>query len=220
MPRACARGSLQRYKLEDIHVSRACRTHGDTKSILRHSRQIDGASLHSRVTRGLPHDDPFQESRTMPLFTSECNCAIRRRIDHRKVIDGVLLGVETFGSRRHSGSLPMVANLGTKILTLSWNCRGSLSERNENPRRSRRPPPPSPELSTECPDDADYFRRPCPRIWGEKAAATSEDIRRISNYFSVSQAVQDENTEVVSWSSTRFARMQSESAHLNTSSHP
>lgn len=30
-----------------------------------------------------------------PMYTGECNCSMRRRIDHRKVIRGTLLGVET-----------------------------------------------------------------------------------------------------------------------------
>ena len=39
------------------------------------------------------HFDGFVHDK--PLFTKECDCSIRRRIDHRKIINGTLLGIET-----------------------------------------------------------------------------------------------------------------------------
>ena len=39
------------------------------------------------------HFDGFEHDK--PLFTGHCECNIRRRIDHRKLIDGTLLAIET-----------------------------------------------------------------------------------------------------------------------------
>lgn len=58
-----------------------------SKHIPKHLKELRVRAEIEKHFEGFVHD--------RPMFTSECDCSIRRRIDHRKVIKNVLFGVET-----------------------------------------------------------------------------------------------------------------------------
>jgi hypothetical protein len=58
-----------------------------SKVIYTHTKEIRVRNMINENFKGFIHDKP--------LYTGECSCVHRRRIDHRKLIDGTLLCIET-----------------------------------------------------------------------------------------------------------------------------
>ena len=64
-----------------------------SKVIYEKSSELKVRNFLNREYEGFIHD--------RPLYTGNCNCTHRRRIDHRKLIEGTILAVET-DERQHS----------------------------------------------------------------------------------------------------------------------
>jgi hypothetical protein len=66
-----------------------------SKVIYAHTKEIMVRNAINTNFKGFIHDKP--------LYTGDCDCTHRRRIDHRKLIDNTILAIETdeFGHRRY-----------------------------------------------------------------------------------------------------------------------
>ena len=66
-----------------------------SKVVYRHTKEIMIRNLINEKFEGFIHDKP--------LYTGNCDCTHRRRIDHRKLIDNTILAIETdeFGHRSY-----------------------------------------------------------------------------------------------------------------------
>ena len=66
-----------------------------SKVVYRHTKEIMVRNIINENFDGFIHDKP--------LYTGNCDCTHRRRIDHRKLIDNTILAIETdeFGHRRY-----------------------------------------------------------------------------------------------------------------------
>lgn len=65
-----------------------------SKIVYTHTKEMRVRNMINEHFKGFIHDKP--------LYTGECSCVHRRRIDHRKMIDGTLLCIET-DEFAHSG---------------------------------------------------------------------------------------------------------------------